>query len=50
VVNNPSFELKKALDAEWAILKATATRILENDVPALNKKLFDLGSGGIWKN
>jgi photosystem II stability/assembly factor-like uncharacterized protein len=50
VVNNPSFELKKALDAEWAILKATATRILENDVPALNKKLFDLGIGGIWKN
>jgi photosystem II stability/assembly factor-like uncharacterized protein len=49
VVNNPSFELKKVLDAEWSVLKATATEILEKDVPALNKKLYDVGIGGIWK-
>ncbi len=49
VVNNPSFELKKALDAEWSVMKATATEILEKDVPALNKKLYAVGIGGIWK-
>jgi hypothetical protein len=49
VVNNPSFELKKVLDAEWSVLKATATEILEKDVPALNKKLYAVGIGGIWK-
>jgi hypothetical protein len=30
-------------------LKATATEILEKDVPALNKKLYAVGIGGIWK-
>jgi photosystem II stability/assembly factor-like uncharacterized protein len=49
VVNKPSIDRKKELDAEWSILKAKATEILEKDIPALNKKLWDLGVGGVWK-
>ena len=49
VVNKPSMDRKKELDAEWSILKAKATEILEKDIPALNKKLWDLGVGGVWK-
>ncbi len=49
VVNQPSLDRKKELDAEWAALKAKAMEILDKDLPALNKKLFELGIGGVWK-
>ena len=49
VVNQPSLDRKRELDAQWAVLKAKATEILDNEIPALNKKLWDLGVGGIWK-
>jgi photosystem II stability/assembly factor-like uncharacterized protein len=49
VVNQPSLDRKKELDAEWMVLRARSTEILEVDIPALNKKLFDAGVGGIWK-
>jgi len=48
-VNKPSLDRKQELDAQWIGLKAKATEILENDIPSLNKKLFELGVGGIWK-
>ena len=49
VVNQPSLDRKKELDAEWVTLKAKATEILDKDIPALNQKLFALGIGGVWK-
>ena len=49
VVNQPSLDRKKELDAEWAALKTKAMEILDKDLPALNKKLFELGIGGVWK-
>ncbi len=49
VVNQASVDRKKELDAQWAILKAHAMDILNTDIPALNKKLWELGVGGIWK-
>jgi hypothetical protein len=49
VVNKPSLDRKQELDAQWAILKAKSKEILMNDIPAFNKKLWDLGVGGIWK-
>jgi photosystem II stability/assembly factor-like uncharacterized protein len=49
VVNQPSLDRKKELDAEWVVLKARSTEMLEVDIPAFNKKLFDAGVGGIWK-
>lgn len=48
-VNQPSLDLKRALDAEWAGLKARVDAILGKDLPALNKMLWDAGIGGVWK-
>ncbi|MFN0216875.1 MAG: WD40/YVTN/BNR-like repeat-containing protein [Saprospiraceae bacterium] len=48
-VNQPSLDLKKELDAEWAVLKKRGTELLEKDIPALNAQLWKLGIGGIWK-
>ena len=49
VVNQPSIDRKKELDVQWAALRATGTEILDKDIPALNKKLYELGVGGVWK-
>lgn len=49
VVNQPSLDLKKELDARWEILKSRATDILDKEIPALNKKLWEAGIGGVWK-
>ena len=48
-VNQPSLDLKRELDAEWAKLKARADVMLEQDLPALNRMLWDAGVGGIWR-
>lgn len=49
VVNQPSLDLKKELDARWETLKSRATDILDKEIPALNKKLWEAGIGGVWK-
>lgn len=46
-VNQPSRERLAELGAEWTQLKARADSMLGDAVPALNKKLFDLGVGAI---
>jgi hypothetical protein len=48
-VNQPSLDRMKELNAEWATLKSRGVEILEKDIPALNKKLWDAGLGAIWK-
>ena len=47
-VNMPSVARKQELDAQWSALKSQATEILDTNIPALNKKLWELGIGGIW--
>jgi len=47
-VNQPSLDRMKELNAQWATLKARADEILNRDIPALNKKLWDAGLGAIW--
>ena len=49
-VNQPSLDRLKELNAQWATLKARGTELLDKDVPAFNKKLWDAGLGAIWKN
>ena len=49
-VNQPSLDRMKELNAQWATLKARGTELLEKDVPAFNKKLWDAGLGAIWKS
>ena len=47
-VNQPSLDRLKELNAQWATLKARADEILNRDIPALNKKMWDAGLGAIW--
>jgi photosystem II stability/assembly factor-like uncharacterized protein len=49
VVNQPSMDRKRELDAQWAVFKAQAAEILDKGIPMLNKKLWELGVGGIWQ-
>ncbi|MCU0391051.1 MAG: glycosyl hydrolase [Thermoflexibacter sp.] len=48
-VNQPSLDRKKELETEWATLKSRGTEILEKDLPAFNKLLWENGIGGVWK-
>ena len=48
-VNQPSLDRMKELNGQWAVLKARANEILDKDIPALNKKMWDAGLGAIWK-
>ena len=48
-VNQPSLDLMKELNIQWAQLKSRGTMILEKDIPELNKKLYDAGVGAVWK-
>jgi thioester reductase-like protein len=49
-VNQPSLDRLKQLNQEWSALKARANEILDRDIPALNKRLWDAGLGAIWKD
>jgi len=49
-VNQPSLDRLKQLNMEWAALKARANEILDKDIPALNKRLWESGFGAIWKD
>ncbi|MGE0885278.1 MAG: glycosyl hydrolase [Blastocatellales bacterium] len=48
-VNQPSLDRLKELNQQWAALKARAGEILDKDLPSLNKQLWELGLGAIWK-
>jgi photosystem II stability/assembly factor-like uncharacterized protein len=49
-VNQPSLDRMRELNAQWATLKARGEEILNRDLPALNKRLWDAGLGAIWKD
>ncbi len=48
-VNQPSLDRMKELNATWALLKSRADEILNSNLPALNKILWDAGVGAVWK-
>jgi hypothetical protein len=47
-VNQPSLDLKRALEGEWAVLKTRADDLFR-DLNVLNKMLWENGIGGIWQ-
>jgi photosystem II stability/assembly factor-like uncharacterized protein len=47
--NQPNLDLMKEMNAKWVMLKARATEIIEKDIPALNKRMWDAGKGAIWE-
>jgi thioester reductase-like protein len=49
-VNQPSLDRLKQLNVEWSALKARGSEILDKDVPSLNKRLWEVGLGAIWKD
>jgi len=49
-VNKPSLDRLQELNTEWYVLKARANEILDKNIPALNKLLWEAGMGAIWKN
>ncbi len=49
-VNQPSRDRLKELSAQWAGLKARLDEIVNKDIPAFNRKLWDAGLGAIWKS
>jgi photosystem II stability/assembly factor-like uncharacterized protein len=48
LITQPTLDLEKELNAKWAKLKQSATKMLETDIPALNKKLYEAGIGALW--
>ena len=48
-VNKPSLDRLRELTAEWSALKARAGEILDNNIPAINKLLWEAGVGAVWK-
>ena len=49
-VNQPSLDLLKQMNAEWTTLKSRGNEILNKDIPAMNRLLWDAGKGAIWKD
>jgi photosystem II stability/assembly factor-like uncharacterized protein len=49
-VNQPSLDVQKEMNAEWAVLKSRADEILEKDIPSFNKALWSAGKGAIWED
>ena len=48
-VNQPSINRLKELNEAWVLLKSRADEILNKNLPALNKQLWDAGVGAIWE-
>jgi hypothetical protein len=48
-VNQPSLDRRAELDAQWAELRSRAETMITTDIPALNRLLWNLGLGAIWK-
>lgn len=49
-VNQPSRDRLAELQVQWEQLKARSDALIGQDIPALNRQLFDLGIAAIWKD
>ena len=49
-VNQPSLDLYKELNSQWVTLQNRGNEILQKDIPAFNRLLWEAGVGAIWKN
>jgi hypothetical protein len=48
-VNQPAKDRQVELDKTWAALKARADAIVNDDIPALDRKLSEAGIGAVGK-
>ena len=47
-VNQPNLDLLKELNAQWAVLQSRGNEIIDTNIPAFNKRLWEAGVGAIW--
>ena len=47
-VNQPNLDLLKELNAQWAVLQSRGNEIMDTNIPAFNKRLWEAGVGAIW--
>jgi hypothetical protein len=47
-INQPSRDRRTQLEAEWTRLKARSDAMINTEIPAMNRKLWDSGFGAIW--
>jgi photosystem II stability/assembly factor-like uncharacterized protein len=47
-ITKPTLDRLKELNLVWASLEARAQQLLDKDIPAFNKQLWDVGVGGVW--
>lgn len=47
-VTQPSLDRKKELDAQWITLETRGRELLDKDIPAFNKQLWNSGVGAVW--
>jgi photosystem II stability/assembly factor-like uncharacterized protein len=48
-VNQPSLDRRAELEVQWAELRSRAEAMITTEIPALNRLLWNLGLGAIWK-
>jgi photosystem II stability/assembly factor-like uncharacterized protein len=48
-VTQPSRDLQDELQREWATLKARSDAMLKEDIPSLNRKLWEAGVGAVYR-
>jgi hypothetical protein len=48
-VNQSTLDRLEQLGSQWKMLKARADEVADKDIPALNRKLWELGFGVVWK-
>ncbi|HEY6114969.1 MAG TPA: hypothetical protein VI172_03335, partial [Candidatus Dormibacteraeota bacterium] len=48
-VTQPSRDLQDELQREWATLKARSDAMLKEDIPSLNRKLWEAGVGAAYR-
>jgi hypothetical protein len=48
-VTQPSRDLQAELSREWAALKARSDAMLTEDIPSLNRKLWEAGVGAVFR-
>ncbi|MDP1845026.1 MAG: hypothetical protein Q8K64_16555, partial [Sediminibacterium sp.] len=49
IITKPSLDRINELNTEWASLKKIGLDLLNNQIPQLNKQLWEAGVGAIWK-
>jgi photosystem II stability/assembly factor-like uncharacterized protein len=48
-INQANLDLLQTLNSQWQTLQSRGLHLLNNELPALNKKLWEAGVGAVWK-